>query len=52
MKTSAYADLLSLVNGYQVSQAIYAAASLGVADLLRDTSRSVEDLAGCDRRFP
>ena len=52
MKTSAYADLLSLVNGYQVSQAIYAAASLGVADLLRDTSRSAEDLASLTACHP
>ena len=33
-----------LVNGYQVSQAIHVAATLGIADLLRDGSRSAADL--------
>src|ERR1700682_115323 len=34
-----------LTNGFQVSQAIYVAASLGLADLLREGPRSVDDLA-------
>jgi hypothetical protein len=37
--------LRRLTNGFQVSQAIHVAASLGLADLLRDGPRSVEDLA-------
>ena len=51
-KTSAYADLLNLVNGYQVSQAIYAAASLGIADHLRDTARGVVELASLTTCHP
>ena len=39
------AQLLRLVNGYQVSQALHVAASLGVADRLRDGPRSAGDLA-------
>ena len=30
------ADLMALVNGYQISQAIHVAATLGIADLLRE----------------
>jgi hypothetical protein len=37
--------LTRLVNGYQVSQAIHVAASLGLADLLKDGPRGAEDLA-------
>lgn len=37
--------LRRLTNGFQVSQAIYVAASLGLADLLRAGPRSVDDLA-------
>ena len=37
--------LRRLTNGFQVSQAIHVAATLGLADLLRDGPRSVEDLA-------
>jgi hypothetical protein len=37
--------LYRLVNGYQVSQAIHVAATLGVADLLRDGPRTAADLA-------
>ena len=44
-KTSAYTDLMRLVNGYQISQAIHVAASLGVADHLHDTACSIEELA-------
>jgi hypothetical protein len=39
------ATLFRLVNGYQVSQAIHVAATLGIADLLHDGPRSAEDLA-------
>jgi hypothetical protein len=37
--------LRRLVNGYQVSQAIHVAATLGIADLLRDGPRDSEALA-------
>jgi DNA-binding IclR family transcriptional regulator len=39
------ADLMRLVNGYQVTQAIHVAATLGIADQLRGGPRSAEDLA-------
>jgi len=32
-------ELMRLMAGYQVAQTIYAAASLGIADLLRDETR-------------
>ena len=37
--------LIQMLTGYWVSQALYVAAKLGVADLLVDGPRSVEDLA-------
>ena len=37
--------LLRMVNGYQVSQAIHVASVLGVADVLKDGARRVEDIA-------
>jgi len=39
-------ELMRLMAGYQVAQTIYAAASLGIADLLRDETRSSAALAG------
>ena len=36
---------MRLVNGYQVSQAIHVAATLGIADLLGDAPRGSDDLA-------
>lgn len=38
-------DLMRLVNGFQLSQAIYVAATLGIADLLADGPRASDDLA-------
>lgn len=38
--------LMRLVNGYQVSYAIHAAATLGIADLLAAGRNSVDELAG------
>ena len=52
MKAAPYADLLRLVNGYQVSQAIHVAARLGVADHLRSTSRNIEELASLTASHP
>lgn len=37
--------LSAMIDGFQVSQAIRVAAALGIADLLKDGSRSVDDLA-------
>jgi O-methyltransferase domain/Dimerisation domain len=39
------AELRRLANGYQVSQAIHVAATLGIADLLADGPRSSDELA-------
>jgi hypothetical protein len=39
------AALLELANGFRVSQAIHVAATLGIADLLKDGARSSDDLA-------
>lgn len=41
----ASAAFLDLINGFRVSQAIHVAATLGIADLLRDGPRSSDDLA-------
>ena len=37
--------LQQLIQGFQVTQGIYVAAKLGIADLLKDGPRSSEDLA-------
>ncbi|MEA2781758.1 MAG: hypothetical protein QOK29_3302 [Rhodospirillaceae bacterium] len=42
-------DLLRMGFGFAVAQALYVAAELGIADLLRDGSRSIEDLAQTTR---
>ncbi len=42
---SARADLSRLINGFQVSQAIHVAASLGIADLIGSDVRACIDLA-------
>ena len=41
-----------MVNGYQVSQAIHVAATLGIADLLADTSRTADELATATGTHP
>jgi O-methyltransferase domain/Dimerisation domain len=51
-KARAYADLMRLVNGYQISQAVHVAASLGVADHLHDTACSIEELASLTASHP
>src|SRR4029077_10358110 len=45
-------DLMRLVNGYQVSQAIHVAATLGIADLLKDGPRCANDLAAATGTHP
>ena len=37
--------MLTMTNGFRVSQAIHVAATLGIADLLKDGTRTVEELA-------
>jgi hypothetical protein len=39
------ARLMGLINGYQISQVIHVAASLGIADLLKDGSRPSAEIA-------
>ena len=51
-KARAYADLMRLVNGYQISQAVHVTASLGVADHLHDTACSIEELASLTASHP
>jgi hypothetical protein len=43
---------MRLVNGYQVSQAIHVAATLGIADLLKDGPRSFGELAAATGSHP
>jgi hypothetical protein len=43
--TNPFADVMRLVNGYQVSQALHVAAVLGIADLLAAGPRDSDDLA-------
>ena len=43
--SSPSADLRRMIVGYRLSQAIYVAAKLGIADLLKDGPRDAEDLA-------
>ena len=44
--------LMQMVNGYQMSQAIHAAAMLGIADLLRDGARGCNELASATGTDP
>ena len=46
-------QLRRLINGYQVTQAIHVAVTLGIPDLLADGPRAIDDLAaasGADER--
>ena len=45
-------ELMRLVNGYQVSQAIHVAVVLGIADHLRDATRSSDELAAATGAHP
>ena len=44
-EASPHQQLDGMITGYWISQALYAAAKFGIADHLKDGSRSVEDLA-------
>jgi hypothetical protein len=45
-------DLLSLINGFQITQAICVASTLRVADHLKDGARPVDELAALTRSHP
>lgn len=45
-------ELMRLVNGYQVSQALHVVATLGIADLLREGPRTSDDLAAAADAHP
>jgi hypothetical protein len=45
MTPNPWLDLLGLINGFQVTQAIHVASTLGIADQLKDGPRSAEELA-------
>jgi O-methyltransferase domain/Dimerisation domain len=45
-------QLLSLVRGYRISQAIYVATKLGIPDLLADGPREIDDLAHATGSHP
>src|SRR3954449_1927835 len=49
---SAYAGVMRLVNGYQISQALHVAASLGIADLLASGARTSDELAVATKTHP
>ena len=44
--------LMRLINGYQISQVIHVAATLGIADLLKDGSRASADIANATSTHP
>jgi len=52
MSDAARADLFRLINGFQVSQAIFAAAALGLANLMRDGARTSDELAAATGTVP
>jgi len=52
MTSDPWADMVSLINGYQITQAIYVAAQLRVADQLNDGPRSVDELASATESHP
>jgi hypothetical protein len=45
-------ELMRLINGYQVSQAIHVVATLGIADVLKDGPRTSDDLAAVADAHP
>jgi hypothetical protein len=48
-ETSPHQQLDRMITGYWISQAIYAAAKFGIADHLKDGSKSAEELAEASR---
>ena len=51
-KREAQAALQQLTNGYWVTQIVYVAAKLGIADLLNDGAQDIEDLASATETDP
>ncbi|HZR83848.1 MAG TPA: methyltransferase [Candidatus Binatia bacterium] len=49
---SGYAELMAIAVGYQASRAVMVAAELGIADVLRDDTRSVADIAAATATHP
>jgi O-methyltransferase domain/Dimerisation domain len=47
-----YSDIMRLLTGYRISQAIHVAATLGVADLLKDGPRATDALAAATNTDP
>jgi Dimerisation domain len=45
MATKPWLDLVGLINGFQITQAIHVCAVLGIADHLNDEPRPLEELA-------
>jgi len=45
-------ELMKLINGFQISQAIHIAASLGIADVLKDGARPSADIAAATGAHP
>jgi O-methyltransferase domain/Dimerisation domain len=52
MTSNPWADMVSLINGYQISQAISVVARLRVADHLKDGPRSADELASATESNP
>lgn len=52
MSTESAGQLTRMITGYWVSQAVYAAAELGLADLLKDGPKPVESLANATGTKP
>src|SRR6516164_9050081 len=49
---SLHQQLDRMISGYWISQAIYAAAKFGIADLLKDGPKTVDELAGATSANP
>src|SRR5262249_23893071 len=49
---STHQQLDQMITGYWISQAIYAAAKFGIADLLKDGPKTIEELAGATSTNP
>jgi ubiquinone/menaquinone biosynthesis C-methylase UbiE len=52
MESSPQETLRQMINGYRISQLLYVAAELGIADLLKDGPKPVEELAAASGTHP
>jgi hypothetical protein len=48
----AWLGMLGLINGYQITQAIHVASVLGIAGLLKDGPRAIDELASATKTHP